>query len=179
MVSDVSCAICGIGIGWKYVQASEESQKYKVGKYILETKRIRVGVSWENDDDDIGDMAYDDLFPLPPDQLRSLDMSARGIGGGGGSVPFAARNSSRNSSRSPARSPSPSLRQSVDTTHSLADIEFDSQDEDECEDLFAGVWSPQLAVKRRQRRNNRIMNKHAAIERLRSRNASEDTLSSR
>lgn len=29
-------------------------------------------------------------------------------------------------------------------------IEFDSQDEDECEDLFAGVWSPALALKRRQ-----------------------------
>jgi hypothetical protein len=32
------------------------------------------------------------------------------------------------------------------------EIEFDSQDEDECEDLFAGVWSPQLAKKRRNRR---------------------------
>ena len=29
-------------------------------------------------------------------------------------------------------------------------IDFDSQDEDECEDLFAGVWSPILAMKRRQ-----------------------------
>lgn len=29
-------------------------------------------------------------------------------------------------------------------------VEFDSQDEDECEDLFAGVWSPALALKRRQ-----------------------------
>ena len=29
-------------------------------------------------------------------------------------------------------------------------IEFDSQDEDECEDLFAGMWSPALALKRRQ-----------------------------
>ncbi|ERF68992.1 hypothetical protein EPUS_06679 [Endocarpon pusillum Z07020] len=31
-------------------------------------------------------------------------------------------------------------------------VEFDSQDEDECEDLFAGVWSPELALKRRRGR---------------------------
>lgn len=31
-------------------------------------------------------------------------------------------------------------------------VKFDSQDEDECEDLFAGVWSPQLAKKRKMRR---------------------------
>jgi hypothetical protein len=27
---------------------------------------------------------------------------------------------------------------------------FDSQDEDECEDLFMGVWTPQLAARRRR-----------------------------
>lgn len=178
MVSDISCAICGMVIGWKYVQASEESQKYKVGKYILETKRIRVGVSWENEEDEDFETAYDELLPLPPDQLRSLDGPSRG-GGGGGSAPFIRTGtSSRNSSRSPARSPSPGIKRGSRQIK-LDDVEFDSQDDDECEDLFAGVWSPQLAVKRRQRRNNRIMNKHAAIERLRSRNASEDTLSSR
>lgn len=29
-------------------------------------------------------------------------------------------------------------------------VEFDSQDEDECEDLFMGIWSPSLAKKRRR-----------------------------
>lgn len=179
MVSDISCAICGMVLGWKYVQASEESQKYKVGKYILETKRIRVGVSWEHDDDDDFETAYDELLPLPPDQLRNLDGPSRGGGGGGGSAPFArAATGSRSSSRSPARSPSPGIKRGSHGTK-LDDVEFDSQDDDECEDLFAGVWSPQLAVKRRQRRTNRTVNKQAAIDRLRSRNASEDTLSSR
>ena len=32
------------------------------------------------------------------------------------------------------------------------ETEFDSQDEDECEDLFMGVWTPQLAAKRRRQR---------------------------
>ena len=29
-------------------------------------------------------------------------------------------------------------------------IEFDSEDEDECEDLFMGIWTPALAKKRRR-----------------------------
>lgn len=91
-VSDVSCVVCGVVIGWKYVAAEEESQKYKVGKYILETRRIARGVCWENDEE------------LPEEDQQ-------------------------------------------------AEIEFDSQDEDECEDLFAGVWSENLARKRRKMKN--------------------------
>ncbi|KAI9683658.1 MAG: hypothetical protein M1829_004963 [Trizodia sp. TS-e1964] len=34
----------------------------------------------------------------------------------------------------------------------VGEEEFDSQDEDECEDLFAGVWTPNLARKRRRAR---------------------------
>ena len=102
-VSDVSCAICGTVLGWKYVEAAEESQKYKVGKFILETKRIKLGVSWENEEDE------DEGLPLPPDTLNHAG---------------------------PAE----------------VEVEFDSQDEDECEDLFAGVWSTQLALKRRRGR---------------------------
>jgi hypothetical protein len=32
------------------------------------------------------------------------------------------------------------------------EVEFDSQDEEECEDLFSGIWSPGLARKRRRNR---------------------------
>ena len=92
-------------LGWKYVEASEESQKYKVGKFILETKRIRMGVSWEGDEEAEGE--------IPPNEV--MNMSVRDGEGGEG-------------------------------------MEFDSQDEDECEDLFAGVWSPALAMKRRRGR---------------------------
>lgn len=92
-VSDISCAVCGTVLGWKYVAAEEESQWYKVGKFILETKRIRGAVDWES--------------------------GAKGV-----------------------KSPFQEVGEAVD---------FDSQDEDECEDLFAGVWSPELAVRRRRR----------------------------
>ena len=76
-------------LGWKYDGAEEESQRYKVGKYILETKMICSSSNWESDE-----------LELPPSALQLEE----GIDAG-----------SRNA------------------------VHFDSQDEDECEDLFAGV----------------------------------------
>ena len=98
-VSDVRCIFCGSMLGWKYDEAEEESQRYKVGKYILETKMICCSSNWENSE-----------LRLPPTSLHK-----RGL-----------------------------------EFHCEDAVEFDSQDEDECEDLFAGVWSSSLAVKRRQ-----------------------------
>lgn len=100
-VCDVSCAFCGSVIGWKYDSAEEETQRYKVGKYILETKKVFASSCWE-------------LHANEKDKARK------------------------------ARS------RATDCQPSEGSIEFDSQDEDECEDLFAGVWSPALALRRRQ-----------------------------
>lgn len=93
-VSDISCRSCGCVLGWKYVDAVEEAQKYKIGKFILETKRVVKSTGWEDTgiDEDGGLEVKDD------------------------------------------------------------DIEFDSQDEDECEDLFSGIWTPKLAKSRRKNR---------------------------
>ena len=104
-VSDVHCAFCGSLLGWKYEEAEEESQRYKVGKYILETKMICSSSNWETGDLEVAPVSL---------QIKKL----RDAGG-------------------------------------EAATEFDSQDEDECEDLFAGIWSPSLAVKRRQGRSFR------------------------
>ncbi|PGH11225.1 hypothetical protein AJ80_07230 [Polytolypa hystricis UAMH7299] len=98
-VSDISCIFCGSVLGWKYVSADEESQKYKVGKFILETKRISTSPSWE-------------------ERSRTSD-----------------------------------ALKSEDETSFPRELEFDSQDEDECEDLFSGIWSPALAARRRRNRN--------------------------
>ena len=89
-------------IGWKYDAAEEESQRYKVGKFILETKRISSASRWENEEE--GNAC---ARKTPP---KRLDVQPE------------------------------------------AGVEFDSQDEEECEDLFAGVWSPSLAMKRRRAR---------------------------
>lgn len=92
-------------LGWKYVEAEEESQRYKVGKFILETKRVVRATGWE----DGGEEA----------DALGAGKTARGEEGDG-------------------------------------EVEFDSQDEDECEDLFSGVWSAPLA---RRRRRNRTWNR--------------------
>ncbi|KAF9602301.1 hypothetical protein IFM89_026418 [Coptis chinensis] len=39
-VADVFCEDCNEVLGWKYVRAYEESQKYKEGKFILEKSKI-------------------------------------------------------------------------------------------------------------------------------------------
>lgn len=107
-VSDVSCVFCASVVGWKYDAAEEESQRYKVGNFILETKRIYSASSWESRE-------WNESWKQAP-----LD----------GTVP--------------------------DSQHKVYDnrvesnIDFDSQDEDECEDLFAGIWNPSLAIRRRQ-----------------------------
>ena len=105
-VSDVRCALCGSMLGWKYDGAEEESQRYKVGKYILETKMVCTSSDWEHGNLD-----------LPPSTFQPRD------------------------AKQPRTDPNA--------------IDFDSQDEDECEDLFAGVWSPSLALRRRQNKNFR------------------------
>ncbi|USW56144.1 Putative Yippee family protein [Septoria linicola] len=46
-VGDISCAHCGSVLGWKYIHAEDESQKYKIGKFILETKRVCRSSTWE------------------------------------------------------------------------------------------------------------------------------------
>ena len=74
--------------------AEEEAQRYKVGKFILETKKICQSTCWEE-----------------------VHSEGRVFG--------------------------------TEATE-IEDVEFDSQDEDECEDLFAGAWTPSLARKRRQ-----------------------------
>ncbi|KAN0055845.1 hypothetical protein ACTA71_011732 [Dictyostelium dimigraforme] len=46
IVADIYCIDCGETLGWKYEFAKEESQKYKVGKYILEKAKIQKEVNF-------------------------------------------------------------------------------------------------------------------------------------
>ncbi|CAK4025291.1 Hypothetical predicted protein [Lecanosticta acicola] len=94
-VGDISCAQCGSVLGWKYVAAEHEEQKYKVGKFILETRRVCRSSMWESTNE----------------HEAATTRTAAGL---------------RN-------------KEVVD------DLEFDSQDEDECDALFAGQWTPQFA----------------------------------
>lgn len=117
-VGDISCAQCGSVLGWKYVAAEEEAQRYKVGKFILETKKVCRSSTWESEDG------------VEEDQM---ERERRSSAGGG----------RRKSSLALPPNQMPKV---------LEEMEFDSQDEDECEDLFMGVWTPQLAARRREAR---------------------------
>jgi hypothetical protein len=102
VVADVTCSICQTVLGWKYVDAKELGQRYKIGKFILETKRVVMGVSWE-------DRAVEEVED-EREHEHKLEENAEDV------------------------------------------VVFDSEDEDECEDLFAGVWDAEVVAKRRGRR---------------------------
>ncbi|KAI9725593.1 MAG: hypothetical protein M1828_003081 [Chrysothrix sp. TS-e1954] len=113
-VCDVSCSLCGSVVGWKYVGAEEEAQRYKVGKFILETRRTVVECCWENGE----------------------GMDEGGGEGEGAVVDDAVWGESTE----------------VGRVGREGETVFDSENEDECEDLFAGIWSQSLARKRRGKR---------------------------
>ncbi|KAM3535905.1 hypothetical protein MY4038_000955 [Beauveria bassiana] len=95
VVADISCSSCSRKLGWKYVDAKEKSQKYKVGKYILETERVTTHRSWGDEDGDDG-------------------ASGVVVVDGG---PYGTRR-----------------RMSSDR------VSFDSEDDDECDDVFAAKF---------------------------------------
>ncbi|CAL1378809.1 unnamed protein product [Linum trigynum] len=49
-VVDIFCVGCGSIVGWKYEAAHEESQQYKVGKFILERFQVLGPNTWSHDD---------------------------------------------------------------------------------------------------------------------------------
>ncbi|KAF7563040.1 hypothetical protein G7046_g1086 [Stylonectria norvegica] len=98
VVADIACGTCASKLGWKYVDAREPAQKYKVGKFILETERVVTFRSWE-------DVEESDSRRVESD------------------VP----------------------------TDEEDEVVFDSEDEDECEDVFAGTWDPEMVAKRRSK----------------------------
>lgn len=116
-VGDISCAQCGSVLGWKYIHAENEDQKYKVGKFILETKRVCRASTWETSDQ----VDEEGLI----DGLR--------------------RDSIRRRSSAAICPPSELRVQPVEE-----EVEFDSEDEDECEALFLGLWTKQMAGKLRK-----------------------------
>ncbi|KAF7908287.1 uncharacterized protein EAF01_004042 [Botrytis porri] len=72
VVADVNCAVCNTLLGWKYVDAREAGQRYKIGKFILETKRVGVVETFE--DQDVRTHSLD---------FRGGDEDSLGFGGGG------------------------------------------------------------------------------------------------
>ncbi|TBU33939.1 yippee-domain-containing protein [Dichomitus squalens] len=49
-VADVYCMGCNERMGWYYHRASDNSQKYKEGKYLLEREKLAKENKWKLDD---------------------------------------------------------------------------------------------------------------------------------
>ncbi|KZL85249.1 yippee family protein [Colletotrichum incanum] len=132
VVADITCALCSAKLGWKYVDAKELSQKYKVGKFILEVERVVPFRSWEDVSADCYDVSEDgneseeegDEVKVDGDDKRAEDDADGAEGAGKGGEPEAEE----------------------------VEIAFDSEDEDDLEDLFSGNWDPEVVAKRRSRR---------------------------
>lgn len=45
-VSDIHCIMCDSVLGWKYMKAFEEAQKYKENKFLVEKAKIARDKSW-------------------------------------------------------------------------------------------------------------------------------------
>ncbi|KAK6345270.1 hypothetical protein TWF718_007195 [Orbilia javanica] len=121
-VSDISCKICGCNLGWKYIHAEERGQRYKIGKYILETGRVGKVNYWDGEVDD----------QLDEDGRRKGEK--RSLKGSG----------DRRMGWEPGWE---DLGDGDDD-----DVEVDLADEEELEAMFAGSWNKDKALRRRERR---------------------------
>ncbi|QSZ36508.1 hypothetical protein DSL72_006388 [Monilinia vaccinii-corymbosi] len=148
VVADANCAVCNLLLGWKYVDAREAGQRYKIGKFILETKRVVTMPCYEDSDVSPHNLNYN----------REIDDGKGGSGedgmGGGGHWNGGEGLQVETREEEEAR----------------GWVLFDSEDEDECEELFAGMWDAEVALKRRIRRVDKRKR-----ERERERLASKDS----
>ncbi|WYZ41755.1 hypothetical protein EsH8_V_000650 [Colletotrichum jinshuiense] len=125
VVADITCIHCSAKLGWKYVDAKELSQKYKVGKFILEVERVVPFRSWED-----VPAGYHDV---PEGEASEEEDDTEGDAG-----------------RDDAAAPEGADKDGSDSEE--VEIVFDSEDEDDLDDLFSGNWDPEVVAKRRGRR---------------------------
>ncbi|KAA8569145.1 hypothetical protein MFRU_037g00760 [Monilinia fructicola] len=149
VVADVNCAVCNMLLGWKYVDAREAGQRYKIGKFILETRRV------------VSVPCYEDSDTLP----HNLSYNHEYDGGKGGRCEGAIGEGGAYSTKSEGMEV-----ETKEEEEARGWVHFDSEDEDECEELFAGTWDAEIAQKRRIRRVDKRKR-----ERERERVASKDS----
>lgn len=105
-MADVTCGICGVCVGWKYIDARETTQKYKVGRFILEMSRVSAIRGLEDADGDVA--------------VREEEGHEQ---------------------------------------EKEEEVEFDSLDDEECEELFIGEWDAETVGARRAARAKKMRRK--------------------
>ncbi|EXF85416.1 hypothetical protein CFIO01_04424 [Colletotrichum fioriniae PJ7] len=149
VVADITCVLCSAKLGWKYVDAKELSQKYKVGKFILEVERVVPFRSWE----DVVDVRDDEYSDDEDDDVSEDEEAVAEVSSGDGVGSDRDEDGvDRNGDDSGGGDDSAAQRARKDTSDSEVEIVFDSEDEDDLEDMFSGNWDPEVVAKRRSRR---------------------------
>ncbi|KAK1980921.1 yippee zinc-binding/DNA-binding /Mis18, centromere assembly-domain-containing protein [Colletotrichum cereale] len=138
VVADITCVLCSAKLGWKYVDAKELSQKYKVGKFILEVERVVPFRSWEDVSADPHGVSEGD--EEEEEEEEEFEGGGDEVGDGG-----RRRSDDAESAGAAGKGDEPDSGEEVE-------IVFDSEDEDDLEDLFSGNWDPEVVAKRRSRR---------------------------
>lgn len=141
VVADITCLLCSAKLGWKYVDAKELSQKYKVGKFILEVERVVPFRSWEDVFPGQGGYRDEDEEGVSDESESDEDEVM-----GGTKDKAVAREAGREGEESGEGSAG------EDSSGTEEEIELDSEDEDDLEDMFSGTWDPEVVAKRRSRR---------------------------
>jgi hypothetical protein len=73
-VRDLSCSVCHLSLGWKYCTAREPTQRYKMGKFLLEALHVVKLSHWPDSLDERGENAQKkDYFESKWDN-RSIDL---------------------------------------------------------------------------------------------------------
>ena len=108
VVADIYCNACDTRLGWKYVEAFEESQKYKEGKFILEKAMI---------------MKEEEIRQRRAEQLQRLEAARRRALAG--EAPLGDENEGRRD---------PIGDEDEDEDEDEEEEEDDDEDDDHCED---------------------------------------------
>ncbi|KAK6542993.1 Protein yippee-like 2 [Orbilia ellipsospora] len=121
-VSDISCKICGSTLGWKYIHAEERSQRYKIGKYILETGRVGKVNVWDGE------------LINPSNEPKKRTLSGANTGEG-------------KKAMEEKEDWEPGWETLGDD-----EVEVDLADEEELEEMFSGNWNKDKVLRRRERK---------------------------
>jgi len=147
VVADISCVVCDATLGWKYVDAREPAQRYKVGKFILETARVVAFRGWEN-------MTVPSPALAAGTSPRSSGKNkGRALAEGGVDTRAHAWREDGGRQR-PSSQSRYGIEDGVPETEEddTGEVLFNSDDEDECEDIFAGTWDAEAVARRRRSR---------------------------
>lgn len=162
VVADIACRVCGKVLGWKYVDASEPSQRYKIGKFILETKRVVRHEAYEDQMEEMSEgedgtgfagpvkglfgRSSPSSFSMSRPREQAFNRAARTKGEGKGKGREEAMSFEERFRGEPVLS---LKKKGYDSN---GEIEFDSEDEEECEEIFAGTWDREVVRRRREKR---------------------------